>query len=287
MVGTMRVTVLGLGNMGQAFANRALHQGHQVTGWNRTPGRAPELVAAGATEATSIADAVPGADLVLVVLADDQAVTQVCLGPDGALAALGADTVLACASTVSPDTARALAEAGPAGRVLDSTVMGAPAAIAAGKGKFLIGGAEETVTRLAPLWADLGAGYTHCGPVGSGATMKLVSNLLLITGVAALGEALATARGHGLSDDLLRSVFAESFVVSEGSKIRLDALLSTDHPGWFTPALARKDLRLAIGLAEEAGVGVRIGPATEQLLGRVIDSGIEWADFSAVIEALG
>ena len=272
--------------MGQAFASRALDRGHQVTVWNRSPGRAGELVAAGATEAGRPAEAVAGAEVVLVSLADDAAVTDVCLGADGALAALPEDAILANVSTVAPETARRLAAAGPAGRVLDAPVMGAPAAIARGDGRFLLGGPAETVDRLEPLWDDLGAGYVRCGPAGSGATMKLVSNLLLITGVTALAEGIATARGQGVTDDLLRTVFGNSGVVSPASRMRLDSLLDDDHPGWFTPALARKDVRLAIGLAEEAGVPARIGPATEQLLTGVIDTGDRWQDFAAVIEAL-
>jgi len=117
--------------------------------------------------------------------------------------------------------------------------------------------------------------------------MKLVSNLLLITGVASLAEAIATARRHGIQDELLTRVFADSPVVSPASAIRLDSLLDGRHPGWFTPAQAGKDLRLAVGLAEESGVGVRLGPAAEQLLSTVIEAGGEWPDFTAVIEALG
>ena len=85
----MRITVLGLGNMGRAFAARGLETGHQVTVWNRSPGRAAELVENGAVEAKSPEAAVSGADAVLVVLADDAAVFDVCLGSHGALASLG------------------------------------------------------------------------------------------------------------------------------------------------------------------------------------------------------
>ena len=135
---------------------------------------------------------------------------------------LPAGATLAIVSTVSPDTVRRVAEAAPEGAVLDAPVMGSPSVIAAGMGSFLIGGPSSSVTSLDALWTDLGAGYRHCGPVGSGATMKLVSNLLLITGVAALAEAIATARHHGIPDDLLQSLFAESFVVSPASKVRLE-----------------------------------------------------------------
>jgi 3-hydroxyisobutyrate dehydrogenase-like beta-hydroxyacid dehydrogenase len=281
----MRITVLGLGNMGRAFAARGLEAGHQVTVWNRSPGRAAELVENGAVEAQSPEAAVSGADAVLVVLADDTAVFDVCLGDDGALASLGPLAVLANISTVSPDTARRLAEAGPADRVLDAPVMGSPAMIVGGLGRFLIGGPAPTIAAVNPLWNDLGTGYTHCGPVGAGATMKILANLLLITGVASLAEAVATARQHEVPDELLRSLLADSPVVSLASSLRLDSLLDATHPGWFSPALARKDLRLAIDLAEEAGVGVRVGPAAEALLTTVIDSGDKWPDFAAVIEA--
>jgi len=282
----MQITILGLGQMGRAFATRALQRGHRVTVWNRSPGKAAELVAIGAVEADTLESAVIEADVVLVVVADDAAVLDVCLGDDGVLASLEPTTVLANISTVSPDTVRRLAAAGPKGRVLDTPVMGSPTLVAGGHGRFFIGGAVAAINAVDPLWDDLAAGYVHCGPVGTGATMKLVSNLLLITGVATLAEAIATARGHGIPDALLRDVFGESMVVSPGSKIRLDSLLDGTHPGWFTPTLARKDLRLAIGLAEEAAVRVRIGPATEALLTSVIDTGTRWPDFAAVIEAL-
>jgi 3-hydroxyisobutyrate dehydrogenase len=275
-----------MGNMGRAFAARALETGHQVAVWNRTANRAADLVSSGAVEARSPKEAVRDSDVVLMILADDEAVLGVCLGEHGALHSLPAGATLAIVSTVSPDTVRRVAEAAPEGAVLDAPVMGSPSVIAAGMGTFLIGGPSSSVTGLDALWSDIGAGYRHCGPVGSGATMKLVSNLLLITGVAALAEAIATARHHGIPDELLKGLFAESFVVSPASKVRLESLFDEAHPGWFTPALARKDVRLAVGLADQAEIGVRIGPAIDTLLSAVIDSGRAWSDFSAVIEAL-
>jgi 3-hydroxyisobutyrate dehydrogenase-like beta-hydroxyacid dehydrogenase len=68
--------------------------------------------------------------------------------------------------------------------------------------------------------------------------------------------------------------------------MRLDNLFDDAHPGWFTPAPARKDLRLGVGLAEQAGVDVRVGPATDELLSAVIDAGSSWPDFSAASEVL-
>jgi 3-hydroxyisobutyrate dehydrogenase-like beta-hydroxyacid dehydrogenase len=271
--------------MGEAFAFRALEKGHGVTVWNRTPERCSALVAAGADQANSPGEAAAGADAVLVVLADDAAVLEVCLGTEGVLASLGPAAVFANVSTVAPGTIRRLADAGPAERILDSPVMGSPEMIAAGFGSFLIGGALSAITAVEPLWTDLGSGYTHCGPSGTGAIMKIVQNMLLITGVSALAEGIATARANGLDEELIRSVMTDSGVVSPASKVRLASLLDDAHPGWFSPALARKDIRLAIDLASQGAVPARSGPAAEALLTTVIDEGTAWPDFAAVIEA--
>ncbi|HEX5406655.1 MAG TPA: NAD(P)-dependent oxidoreductase [Pseudonocardiaceae bacterium] len=280
----MRVTVLGMGSMGRAFASRALDRGHHVTVWNRTAGKAAALVARGATEMSSVPDAVAHADATLVVVADDEAVLDLCVGIDGAMASVANGAVLANVSTVSPATARELAAAGPADAVLDAPVLGGPAQVAAGAGRFLIGGPAEAVHRLDRLWADLGSGYVHCGPSGTGAVMKLLSNLQLVIGVTALAEAVATARRQGIDDQLLRTVFGDSPVLSPASRQRLDAVLRPDHPGWFSPALARKDVRLAVALAEQSGVPAQLGPAVENLLTTVLAAG-RWPDFAAVLEA--
>jgi 3-hydroxyisobutyrate dehydrogenase-like beta-hydroxyacid dehydrogenase len=281
----VRIAIIGIGNMGEAFATRALEKGHHVVVWNRTPDRCGPVVAAGASQATSPGEAASEADAVLVVLDDDAAVLDVCLGTEGVLASLGPSGVFANVSTVAPSTIRHLADAGPADRVLDSPVMGSPEMIASGFGSFLIGGSLLAITAVEPLWTDLGSGYTHCGPSGTGATMKIVQNMLLITGVAALAEGIATAREHGLSEELIRSVMTDSSVVSPASKVRLASLLDDEHPGWFSPVLARKDIRLAMDLAAQVGLPARIGPAAESLLTTVIDEGKAWPDFAAVIEA--
>jgi NAD binding domain of 6-phosphogluconate dehydrogenase len=144
-----------LATVGWADANRHVRNGQHGSDFRRQsdrnwspddrleshPGRVAALVDSGAMEANTSTAAAAGADAVLVALADDAAVVEVCLGDDGVLASLEPDTVFANVSTVSPETARRLAELGPEGRVLDAPVMGSPSMIAGGLGRFLIGGA--------------------------------------------------------------------------------------------------------------------------------------------------
>jgi 3-hydroxyisobutyrate dehydrogenase len=266
----MKVAVLGLGAMGTALAGRAVDRGHEVVGWNRTPRSFDVPTAPTAVEAVS------GADIVLVVVADGSAVDALC--SEQLLGSLAPQAVLAIVSTVAPETVQGIAYA----RVVDAPVVGAPQAVASGTARFLVGGSDGDVATLAPLLADLGAGHVHCGPLGAGAVMKIGSNLQLVAGVAALAEAVATARGHGISDDVIRETYADSPLVSPASRLRLGAVLDPAHPGWFGPALASKDLGLAADLAAAADLRPAIGPAAQELLGRLGD----WPDFAAVIEAL-
>jgi 3-hydroxyisobutyrate dehydrogenase len=285
----MRLAICGLGNMGRALADRALDQGHELTVWNRSKGKVGDLVDRGAHEAASPAEAATDAEVVFVVVTDDAAARAVCLGEgddvaEPVVAGLSDAAVLADVTTVSPATARRLAKRGPADRVLDTPVLGSPAAIAEGKGRFLVGGPTASYELIQPLLADLSTDTVHCGPAGHGATMKLASNLLLIAGVAALAEAVEIARSQGVDVEHLTRALHGSAVVSQAMAMRLPALLDAQHPGWFGPALARKDVRLATELAADAGIDARLSRATLELLDTV--TGADWPDFAAVIEGL-
>lgn len=261
------VTVIGLGPLGIAFAHRAQKLGHTVIGWNRTPGRGSS---AAVPEAADAIAAVKDANVVLIVVADNTAVESIC--SDAFLGALNDNAILAIVSTVAPEVVRSIATRRPSGLVIDTPVLGVPAAIEAGEGTFLVGGPVSSVKLIAPLLDDLGAGYTHCGDVGSGEVMKLVSNYQIITGIVALGDAVAIARSQGIEDALLRQTFGNSIAVSETSKRRLELLLKLS-PNWVSNpmvapfrAIGAKDVGLAVKLAEEAGLPASMGSAVLEML---------------------
>ncbi len=267
----MKVAVLGLGAMGTALAGRAASHDHEVVGWNRTPREFDVPTAATAVEA------VDGAEVVLVVVADGAAVEQLCTGE--LLGALAPHAVLAVVSTVAPETVTAIAY----DHVVDAPVIGAPKAVETGTARYVVGGADGDLDRIEPLLTDLGTSTLRCGPLGAGAVMKIVANLQLVAGVATMAEAVATARGHGIPDEVIAAGFQDFPVVSAASRMRLSAVLDPAHPGWFGAALASKDLRLCLDLARAAGLELGMAPAALALLERLEG---DWPDFAAVIESL-
>src|SRR5690349_988431 len=126
----MDIAVLGMGHMGRALAARLLESGHQVVVWNRSKGRADEIVSAGAREAPTVADTVRGVGVVITMLANDDAVRGVAFGD--LRSSIGDDTLYVDCSTVSPPLSGELAAAFP-GRFVAMPVLGSPAAVQAGQ----------------------------------------------------------------------------------------------------------------------------------------------------------
>ena len=283
----MRLAVLGMGKMGHAIAERLLDGGHDVTVWNRTPHKADDLVAQGAREAANPFEAAKETEATFASLADDAAVWTVVTGQDGVAAGLG-DGVLIDASTVSPQTTAELAEA-VGQRLLASPILGAPAAVASGEAAYLIGGPRELHDRLQPAYdalADEGRRRYVGEDATVATTLKLLSNYLLMSGIATLAEAVVTAQAVGLPDDLIREYFGQLPLVAVALRNRLDDIVSGNHDGWFATRLGAKDVRLTEDLARSHGVQLRLAAAVRRRFEEAAAEGWADADIAAVVELI-
>jgi 3-hydroxyisobutyrate dehydrogenase-like beta-hydroxyacid dehydrogenase len=277
----MRIAILGTGRMGTALAGRLLEKGHEVTVWNRTRQTAEPLASRGATVAESVRQAVEGAEVSILLLSNDAAVRAVT--PE-AVGALPDNAILVDSSTVSPHTSRWLAEQTP--RFVAAPILGHPGTVGSGQAQLLLGGPDAAIDRLAPLWSDMSTRQVRCGAAPNASTMKILSNLILIGETALMAEAVVTAQTRGIGDETVRQVFAESPVIGPGVRTRLEDVMSGEHEGLFSVRLARKDMRLALDLAGEAGLTLSTAQGAErelqetELLGRGQD------DLGAVVEAV-
>ncbi len=281
----MRVSVLGMGRMGHAVAERLLGGGHLVTVWNRSPGRAADLVGAGAAEAQTIDEAVNAGEAILTSLSEDGAVRAVLI-PDGeARAAVTSQIVIDC-TTVSPDTTRALASAYP-GQFVAAPILGAPAAVSGGQAVYALGGPAELMTRLDTVLSALSTNHLRCGEDPAAATtVKVMSNSLLLTGLVALAEAVATAQAAGIDDAFLLDLLASSALVAPGLCNRLEDMVHGDHDGWFAMPLGVKDLDLFVSMASAASLEVSGAKTARDLYRRAAEAGLADADIAGVIEVV-
>jgi 3-hydroxyisobutyrate dehydrogenase len=196
----MQVTFLGLGKMGRAMARHVLTGGHGLTVWNRSPGKAGQLVEQGAREASSVEDAVRDADAVVIMLFDGSSVRPVL---QQVLGAARPGTLIIDSTTIGAPAAKEFGQAAATAgfRYVDAPVVGSIAPATDGTLGIVAGGSEEDVAAALPLlqlWGDPGR-IRRIGEVGSGNALKSVINLTL--GVAMGGIADALRLAHDLALD--------------------------------------------------------------------------------------
>jgi len=267
-----------MGRMGAALARRLLQGGHEVVIWNRTPGKANDVVAAGAREARSLPGAADGAGLVLTSLSDDAAVRSVALGDSGLQKHLPDGATYIETSTVSPQLTEELA--GLFGSFVAMPVLGGPAAVGEGSATYLAGGTEEALGRLEPVLAALGGPVRRYASPALASTAKLTVNFLLLSGLVSLVESLAVGRSGGLSDVQLRELLAG--VIAPGLRNRFEAVIGGPWSGWWTTALAAKDAGLAIELAKSGGYELHVGSGARDAYLRAATEGYAGEDIAAV-----
>ena len=278
-----RVAFLGLGAMGRRMAARLHTAGHAVTVFNRS-GVSPELAALPLTPAPSPAAAADGADLVIAMVADDDASRAVWCGAGGAVATLRPQTLVIESSTLTPswvtELERSVRQAGA--EFLDAPVVGSLPQAEAGALLYLIGGRAEAVARARPILAALGSGFHHLGETPAGATAKLLVNTLFATQVAVLAELIAVARRSGLDAAQLVQLLGALPVISPAAKVAAAAMVSARFEPLFPIALVRKDLAYALTLAASAGASVPLSQRVAELFAQAVERGLAGENITAV-----
>lgn len=285
----VKVALLGLGTMGLGMAQNLLKAGFPLTVYNRTAAKAEPLRKAGATVATTVAEAAAGADVVLAMLADDQASRAAWLGEGGGLGALGTmkpGSVIVEASTVSPAWIAELAsEANRRGlRMMDAPVTGSRAQAEAGQLIFLVGADAETLLFTRPVLEAMSKEIVPLGPVGSGAQMKLINNFLAGVQVASFAEGLAWIERTGLDREAALGVLKRGAPGSPVFSVMAERMTARTYEVNFLLSLMDKDLRYAQAAAAEFGVALRTATSAEELFSKAIQQGHAGQDMSAVVE---
>jgi 3-hydroxyisobutyrate dehydrogenase len=282
------IALLGLGTMGRGMAMNLLKAGFPLTVWNRTKAKAEPLARAGAAVADSPAEAAKHADIILAMLADDEASRAAWLGQDGALAAMTSQSIAVECSTLSPawiaELHAAVEHRGL--RMAEAPVTWSRTQAEAGQLNFLVGADEQTLASLTPVLRCMSKEILHLGPVGSGAQLKLINNFLCAVQVTSFAEALGWMEQSGLrldtSIDFLKRGAPGSGILSAMS----ERMTSRTYEVNFLLRLMAKDLRYAHAAAAHLGVDLRSSSAAQELFCKAEEQGLGEKDMSAVVEVV-
>ena len=281
----LKVTFLGLGAMGLPMARRVLGAGLPLTVWNRTPGRASDLVARGAILAPTPRQAAEAGDVIATMLATPAAVDAVATGEDGLAAGLRPGAVWLDFSTVAPEDSRryaALARASGAA-FCDVPVAGSLGPARDGTLTVLAGGEPAALERAEPVLRAVASHVERVGPVGYGSALKLVNNLLFGFALAGIGEALSLADSLGLDLQATARWLLASPATAPYVRTKYDFLAAGGEPAQFALRLAAKDFTLAAGAAKGA---LPISASVAKAFQEAAASGLGDRDFSFIVAYL-
>jgi 3-hydroxyisobutyrate dehydrogenase len=286
----MRVALIGAGRMGGAMGGRIAGAGHDLVVFNRTRARAEEVAQqAGGQVASTAREAAQSAEVCVVSLADDVAVTATYLADDGLVGGLQQGAVVCDTSTVAPVTVRSLDPlvAQQGATLLDTPVSGSVPGVEAGTLAVMVGGDQAALERARPVLETFAKSIFHLGGVGAGATMKLVVNSLVHSLNVAVSEALVLAEMAGLDREMVYDVFEAGAAAAPYVKYKREAFLRPGEvPVAFSLALVAKDQDLISDLAALTESRMDQAEASRRLVAEAVDAGMGDRDISEVAEFL-
>jgi 2-hydroxy-3-oxopropionate reductase len=280
----MRVAFLGLGIMGHAMATNLVKAGHEVTVWNRTPGKLVD----GAGVAPTPAAAVQGAEVVWLCVSDTEAVETMIFGADGVEHSLAEGMIIADSSTISPAATVKFAERVAAkGAVwVDAPMTGSKMGARDGTLIFMVGGDEARIDRLKPLFAAMGKKIFRMGETGKGQATKLAMNLQIALIFEGFAEALTLATKLGVDAQQLVSLIEATMVKSGVVEYKAPFVLQRDFTPNFPLRLMHKDIRLALEAAKEARVKLPGLETVEEIYEMATEDGHKDLDYAATLTLL-
>lgn len=248
-----RIGFVGLGIMGRGMVGNLLDAGTEVTVYNRTAERAAPFAERGATVETSPARVAAASDIVFICVSDTPDVEDVIFGTDGLAEGLASGTLVVDTSTVSPIATRSwsqrLSERGIG--FLDAPISGGSEGAAAGTLSIMVGGDPDDFARALPYLEQMGTTITHVGNVGDGQLTKLMNQVLVVTNMLGVAEALVFATASGLD---VRKALAAVEGGAGGSWMlskRAPQVIDDDWRPGFRVDLQQKDLRLVLEAADD------------------------------------
>ncbi len=274
----MKISVLGLGIIGSAWAKNLIADGHEVRTWNRTPKEFPNFCA-------SIQEAVAGADALFIVVADPPAVQSVL---DQIKPVLHSGQLVIQSSTISAKwTLEFATQVQATGALfLEAPFTGSKLAAEDRKTVYYLGGDAAVIEKARPILERLSGTIMHIGPLGTASTLKLAMNLNIASVAQALSESLTFCRASGISDDTYFGALKVNVSRSGVADLKEPKLRQHDYSPQFSVKHMAKDLRLTLETAADAKLSLRQTELVKDIYERGIAAGWSDDDFIGLVRLM-
>jgi len=270
------------------MAGRLVDSGYLVTAWNRTRGRADDLIKRGARVADSPRDAAAGSRAIVLMVSDPAAVSDVLGGDRGVLAGARAGSTVVNMSTIGPgDSLRFAEQCEQAGvRYVEAPVMGSIGQAATGTLVAIVSGDTTAVADVSGMLLVMTKQIIPAGAIGQASTLKLVMNLLVGGTIELLAESIAAAQRSGLPLELFRETLLSSVLASPFVGYKSPLLFERRYDAQFSTRLMLKDLDLVLASAAEHGLALPATAIIREQFARAVAAGLGDDDAASVREVM-
>jgi 3-hydroxyisobutyrate dehydrogenase len=280
----MKVAFLGLGIMGGPMAANLVKAGHEVTVWNRTPGKTVE----GARIASTPAEAAKGCEVVWTCVSDTKAVEQVLFGDNGVSSVLKPGMIVADSSTILPSASKEFAarikKAGA--EFVDAPVTGSKLGAQSGQLVFIVGGEAAIIEKLKPLLSAMGKQTIHIGENGLGESAKIGMNLMIALIFEGFAEALTLTKKLGVDPAKFLELVGASMVRSGVTDMKGPLIQKRDFSPHFPLRLMHKDIKLMLEAGAGSGTELPGLKQVEKIYAESANAGQGDLDYAATVEVL-
>lgn len=280
-----KIGFIGLGTMGQGMARSLLRAGFVLHVYNRSPNKTRGLSELGAVVVDSPMAAAEEADVVITMLADGNALREVCSGPTGIFSVLNKDCVLIDCSTIDPATSLSINEQvrQRGAEMLDAPVFGSKREADNASLGLIVGGERRTYDRVEDVLRALGKPF-HVGANGMGSYTKLVVQIIIAGTIQLWNEGMVLATKAGLTPDTVHQVIMSCRARSAIMEMKAPQVLNRDFTPFFALRLMDKDLRLAVSAAEANDISLPLTTRLKDVFATCMETGLGDEDFSASIK---
>jgi 2-hydroxy-3-oxopropionate reductase len=285
MTEKLKVGYIGLGIMGKPMARNILKAGFPVVAHNRSREAVKELVAEGAVEAFSPKKVAEQVDVVFTNLPDSPDVELVALGPQGVIEGAQEGMIFVDNSTIKPTTARKIAAVfGEKGiHCLDAPVSGGDIGAQQGTLAIMVGGPNEALEKVMPLFEVIGKKITHVGDTGAGQIAKACNQVMVAAQMVAMGELLILAKKAGADPQKVVAAIQGGAAQCWTLDVKPERLFAGNRNPGFKAYMQAKDLGIVMETAREYGIPLLGAAAHTQLFNAMLEMGMRELDNSAVV----
>jgi 2-hydroxy-3-oxopropionate reductase len=282
------IAFIGLGIMGGPMASNLVKAGHDVVGANRSQPAVDAFVAAGGRGASSAADAAREADIVITMVPDSDDVEAVVLGEDGVYDAMRTGALHVDMSSIRPDVAVSVAAAARDRglRALDAPVSGGEQGAIEASLSIMVGGERADFDDALPVLEAVGKTIVHCGPSGSGQTVKAANQLIVAGTIELVAEAIVFLEAYGVDTEAAVAVLAGGLAGNRILDRKAEGMLARRFEPGFRIDLHHKDMGIVTAAAREKGVVIPLGALVAQLIASLRAQGHGGLDHSALLKVV-